>query len=252
MDPKETFSSKAEIYNKYRWRHPEEIIVLLTSEINLQSSPTFRIADIGSGTGILSELFLKNHNTVIGVEPNKEMREVAERVLKKYPHFVSVNGTAEATSIRETVDAITAGMSFNYFDLDKAREEFLRILKPNGYVIIIWTPGKSSSTPLGISIQQLLDEYRVEKNSIIEGDWDVELAKFYGPNRFDKRMIKKEQYVSHEVFQGRFVSISGMPNPGDSKYSEMAKKIDHLFSRYQVDGYIRSEIITEVYYGRLS
>ena len=38
------------------------------------------------------KLFLKNGNTVFGVEPNKEMREVAERQLKSFPHFISVKG----------------------------------------------------------------------------------------------------------------------------------------------------------------
>jgi precorrin-6B methylase 2 len=95
----EKFSKKAEFYNKYRWRYPRELINLLVAETNLQSASSYKIADIGSGTGLLSEVFLKNENTVFSVEPNTEMRTIAEnKFLGKFPNFVSITGTAEKTN----------------------------------------------------------------------------------------------------------------------------------------------------------
>ncbi|MHA1992078.1 MAG: methyltransferase domain-containing protein [Candidatus Hodarchaeales archaeon] len=107
------FSKKSEFYHKYRWRYPAELIDLLVTEINLQSTSSYKIADIGSGTGLLSEVFLKNKNTVFSVEPNTEMWTIAENIyLDNFPNFVSITGTAEKTNLQETVDMITAGMSF--------------------------------------------------------------------------------------------------------------------------------------------
>jgi ubiquinone/menaquinone biosynthesis C-methylase UbiE len=138
MKPSEALTKKAQYYHKYRPKYSEEIITILTAEITLHPSPSYKIADIGSGTGFLSELFLKNDNTVYGVEPNDDMRGIAEDVLSGYPNFISVNGTAEATTIGDKVDAISTAQSFNWFDIEKARTEFQRILKPNGYVITIF------------------------------------------------------------------------------------------------------------------
>src|SRR5207253_7675203 len=121
-----------ENYLKYRPSYPPEIIPLLKSECGLTAESV--IADLGSGTGLLTELFLKHGNPVFGLEPNLEMRVAGERVLAKYPKFTSLSATAEATTLPdESVDMITAGQAFHWFDREKARPEFVRILKPGGW-----------------------------------------------------------------------------------------------------------------------
>ena len=90
---------------------------------------------MGSGTGILSELLLKNGNTVFGVEPNAAMRSAGEHLLQDYLKFTSVDGSAEKTTLPAgSVDLITAGQAFHWFDGPAARKEFVRILKPQGVV----------------------------------------------------------------------------------------------------------------------
>ncbi|HZQ47481.1 MAG TPA: class I SAM-dependent methyltransferase, partial [Verrucomicrobiae bacterium] len=131
------FSSRVENYIKYRPGYPQGIIDLMRKECQLTSASV--IADIGSGTGILTELLLRNQNTVFGIEPNQEMRAAAERLLSSYPQFHSVPATAETTTLPDKcVDLITAGQAFHWFDREKTRQEFLRILKPQGWVALIW------------------------------------------------------------------------------------------------------------------
>src|SRR5207244_4125864 len=114
------------------------------------------IADIGSGTGILAEMFLKNGNQVYGVEPNREMREAGERLLGGYPRFTSVEGKAEATPLADSsVDFITAAQALHWFDLDAARTEFRRILNPRGWVVILWNDRRDES-PFMQAYRQLL------------------------------------------------------------------------------------------------
>jgi len=125
------FSNKVENYIKYRPHYPKAVIDYLKSENILKNDSV--IADIGSGTGISAEMFLKNGSTVYGVEPNKEMREAAERLMSNYKNFISVNGTAEVTSLGiHSIDLIVAAQAFHWFDLDKTKAEFKRILKPKG------------------------------------------------------------------------------------------------------------------------
>src|SRR4029453_17979120 len=124
-DSIQRFSSRVEDYIKYRPSYPPALLDTLVTQCRL--TPTAEVADIGSGTGLLSELFLRNGNRVYGVEPNREMREAGERLLSAYPSFVSVDGRAEATMLDDaSVDFVTAGQAFHWFDPPHARREFMR------------------------------------------------------------------------------------------------------------------------------
>ena len=137
IDPKKRFSSRVENYIKYRPNYPSKIIDFFIDNKLLSKKSV--VADIGSGTGILSELFLKNGNKVYGVEPNNEMRKAAEIFLQKYPNFISIDGSAEETRLQEeSVDLITAGQAFHWFNTKEAKKEFKRILKSDGSVTLIW------------------------------------------------------------------------------------------------------------------
>ncbi|MBA7619377.1 putative methyltransferase [subsurface metagenome] len=115
IDPKKRFSSRVENYIKYRPSYPLEIIDFLIEKKTLPEDTV--IADIGSGTGILTKVFLDNGNQVYGVEPNKDMREAAEKFLQGYTNFSSLEGSAETTGLEENcIDLIIAGQSFHWFD----------------------------------------------------------------------------------------------------------------------------------------
>src|SRR5215218_5273176 len=152
------FSTRVADYVKYRPGYPPSVLCLLEGECGLDSGSA--VADVGSGTGILSELFLKNGNRVYGVEPNREMREAGERLLSSYTNFVSLDGRAEATTLEDTsVDFVTAGQAFHWFDPPHARREFMRILRPGGWVVLVWNDRRTTGTPFLEDYERLLLEY---------------------------------------------------------------------------------------------
>jgi len=114
-----------------------EIIDYLIRTIGLKKR--FVIADIGSGTGIFSELFLKAGYRVKGIEPNEPMRLAAEKRLAAYTTFTSVDGTAEQTGLKDkSVDLITAAQAFHWFKPLAAKNEFMRIIRPGGHIMLVW------------------------------------------------------------------------------------------------------------------
>ena len=124
-DPTKRFSDRVENYVKYRPGYPPALLDCLRQVCGL--TPAAVIADVGSGTGILSELFLKNGTPVFAVEPNDDMRQAAELRLGHYPNFASVAGTAETTMLSDrSVDLVTAGQAFHWFDVSQAKAEFAR------------------------------------------------------------------------------------------------------------------------------
>ena len=149
------FSDRVENYVRYRPSYPQEIIPLLQRETGL--IPQHVIADVGSGTGISAELFLRAGSVVHAVEPNREMRAAAERLLAHFPNFHSVDGTAQATTLPDHgVDFIVAAQAFHWFNTPETRAEFSRILKPGGHIVLIWNERRLDSTPFLQAFEQLL------------------------------------------------------------------------------------------------
>jgi len=249
-DPRKRFSPRVENYIKYRPKYPVEVLEFLWDELRL--TPASVIADIGSGTGISSELFLKAGNCVFGIEPNREMRIAAEKCLQTYPNFGSLNGTAEATGLDSgTVDFIIAGQSFHWFDRVRCRSEFSRILKPGGWVILMWNDRKQE-TSFSNAYESLLKAYAIDYETI-----DHRLIKeeafdqFYGGSDWRLRIFDNQQIFDREGLKGRVLSCSYMPMPGHPNYEGMRNALGELFDHYQQDGVIMMDYQTLVYYGSI-
>src|SRR5258708_6434564 len=152
------FSSRVENYIRYRPGYPAQVLEVLKEECQLTSKSI--VADIACGTGIFTRMLLDHGNKVVGVEPNSEMREAAERLLAAYPNFTSIDGTAEATTLPdESVDFATAAQAAHWFDLARARREFARILKPGGWAVLIWNERSIDTTSFLRAYEELLMTY---------------------------------------------------------------------------------------------
>jgi SAM-dependent methyltransferase len=252
MDSVERFSNRVESYITYRPTYPIGVIDVLREELGLQ--PSWTVADIGSGPGTLAVLFLRHGNTVFGVEPNRGMRASAERLLDQYPRFRSVDGTAEATTLAsQSVDLVAAGQAFHWFDPNRARQEFQRILKPPGRVALVWNSRRTDATPFLRAYEALLKKYGTDYAKVTHRNVDEHvLGRFFGPRGFRRRTLYNEQTFDLEGLKGRMVSSSYVPAPGHPSYESMMREAEDLFREYQTDGAVKFEYDTEIYCGQLS
>lgn len=250
-DSKNRFSNRATYYAKSRPHYPEAILNFMENELSLTKASI--VADIGSGTGILSELFLKHGNSVFGVEPNREMRLTAEELLAAYPNFKSTNGTAEATNLpAASVDFVTAAQAFHWFDPTKAREEFLRIIKPQGWVLLIWNTRKNSPGFME-AYERLVSEYAVRmrfRRTAKDRVGEHGLSNFLG--KYKTKTFSNSQVLDFEGLASRLLSSSYVPLPGESGYSTMLDGLRKLFDSYQEGGAVHLEYDTETYYAQLT
>jgi ubiquinone/menaquinone biosynthesis C-methylase UbiE len=251
-DSTKRFSSRVDNYIRYRPGYPAEIIDLLKSQYGLTTDNL--IADIGSGTGISSQLFLKNGNSVIGVEPNKEMREAAERLLKGYSKFQSVSGTAEATTVKDhSVDFIVAGQAFHWFNREPTRKEFIRILKPNGWVVLIWNDRKTEATPFLVAYEQLLKRYSTDYEKVDHKQIDAQvIQKFFEPGIASLHAFPNQQLFNLDGLKGRVNSSSYAPEPGHPNYLPLMNALEAAFETYQVNGAVSFDYDTTVYCGQFA
>ena len=250
-DSTRRFSSRVENYVKYRPSYPAEVVALLAAECRL--TPDALVADIGSGTGLLTELFLKRGYHVIGVEPNHEMRAAGERLLGDYANFSSVDATAEATTLTDqSVDLIVAGQAFHWFDRARARDEFARILRPGGWVALVWNERRVGSTPFLEAYERLLRGYSSEYETLNHRQVDqATIAAFFAAGTFRSATFENRQVFDFEGVKGRLLSSSYTPEPGHPHHQPMLDELARMFHDHQDNGTVAFEYDTNVYYGRL-
>lgn len=240
------FTDRVENYIKYRPSYPAEVIEYLKSEGILRSDSV--IADIGSGTGISAELFLKNGNTVFGVEPNDAMREAAEKLLFQYSNFRSINASAEDTMLPDnSIDLIICAQAFHWFDIPKVKIEFKRILKPNGRINLMWNERILDGNPFLIAYEKLLLKYGTDyKNVRHENIDDNKLIEFF-EGGYTKKTFPNKQVFDLAGVTGRLLSSSYTPQYDCTLYEPMLAELNEIFEKYQVDGKIEFLYDTNVY-----
>jgi ubiquinone/menaquinone biosynthesis C-methylase UbiE len=248
-EPTQRFSSRVENYARFRPSYPGEIIDVLKQECGLIQESV--VADIASGTGIFTRVLLENGNYVIGVEPNAEMRRAGEEHLASYPKFNSIAGTAEATTLRNhCVDLITCAQAAHWFDRDKALREFQRILRPGGYLVLIWNDRRIDETAFAGEYEQLLLKYGTDYAEVKRRD--NASGEFFGSIRHEKRVLRNFQDLDYAGLEGRLLSSSYTPQAGHPAYAAMLRELQHLFDTYQASGRVRMEYDTKIYFGQLS
>ncbi len=251
-DPTRRFSNRVEDYVEYRPGYPPEVIGELRRECGL--IPSSIVADIGSGTGFLSRLFLDSGNLVFGVEPNREMREAGELLLAEYPNFTSVPATAEETTLPASgVDFVVAGQAFHWFEPEKARREFERILKPGGLAVIVWNVRRASS-PFLAAYDRLVEACGTDYEEVSQsrrGSAD-EIRAFFAPDEMNVATFENRQTFDLEGLRGRMLSSSYMPVEGVPGFTEMLGEMERIFHVYEKSGEVELLYETRMYYGRIS
>jgi len=250
-DAKQRFSNRVTDYVRYRPGYPAEILPLLQTWTHFR--PEHVVADIGSGTGLLSKLFVDFGNRVFGVEPNAEMRAAGEEFLDAYPNFTSIAGSAEATTLpSDSVDFVAAGQAFHWFQMPAARNEFHRILKPGGRVLVIWNERLLDETAFLREYEELLNRFGTDYAKVSESYPRAEqMLEFYGANEFTSHALPNFQEFDFDGLSGRLRSSSYAPPAGHPQFEPMMKELRRLFDAHHQGGVVRMDYRTRVYAGKL-
>jgi SAM-dependent methyltransferase len=246
-------------YIQHRPLYPQAALEVLKVECGL--SETHIIADIGCGPGILSQLFLDSGNRVIGVEPDIDMRAGADYVFQGYSGFTCVAGTAEATPLPDqSVDFVASGQAFHWFDPIRARLEFSRILRPEGWVALIWNLQRKGGTPFQIELNAFWNDSRNWNSERAlnfgsaawnkgRAEQDV-LEPFFRPGGFKGQWFDNPLHCDLEGLKGRVHSTLPGLLPGEAGYEKMLKALELMFETHQEKGLVVIEHDTRLVYGQ--
>jgi SAM-dependent methyltransferase len=249
--PTERFTGRVESYRRFRPGYPPEIADLLRRTCGL--TPDSVIVDIAAGTGRLTEIFLAAGFPVIAVEPNAEMRAACAELTRDFPKLRVVEGTAEATGLADrSVDLITVAQAMHWFDLEKTRAEFLRILKPGGWCAVLYNNRPPAGDAFHEGYERLLHEFGIDYTAVKEQHMSRKrLAGFFAPSPMECAVLANVQSFDLEGLEGRLLSSSYMPQPGHPRFEAMREAVRRLFDQTQTDGQVAMKHDCVVCWGRL-
>ncbi|HEY2807555.1 MAG TPA: class I SAM-dependent methyltransferase [Steroidobacteraceae bacterium] len=250
VSPTERFSSRVDNYVRYRPSYPPEAIGLLQQRcgLNLRAA----VADLGSGTGILTRLLLPCAAQVMAVEPNDPMRAAAEAALAEDPAFMSVKGTAEATTLGgASIDLVVAGQAFHWFEVGRARAEALRITRPGAHAALLWNEHPPRGSPFLTDYERLLRRHASEYDAVVGGRVHEPAMREYLGGAMECVSFPNQQSFDFEGLLGRCMSSSYAPEPGHPEHEPLLAGLARLFVAHQNEGRILFPYVTLVYFAQL-
>jgi SAM-dependent methyltransferase len=250
IQPTERFSSRVTNYARYRPSYPAAVIELLRRTCGLAADSL--VADVAFGTGIFTRLLLETGCRVTGVEPNAAMRSAGEEFLADYPKFTSIEGTAEAMTLADrSVDIVTAAQAAHWFNPEKARREFRRILRPGGWLALLWNVRSLDATPFARDYEQLLIDYGTDYEFVRHEGKAREVPEFF-PGEFQTHSYQWRQEFDYPALQGRLLSSSYSPEPSDSRYEPMLRELRRIFDVHKEHDRVAFDYDTLVHIGQFS
>lgn len=251
MNEIERFTGRVEDYERYRLGYPLEMLRTLESKCMLRLRHF--IADIGAGTGLLSQLFLEHGNAVIAIEPNPEMRAACERLASFWPGLTVKNATAEDTGLPDTcVDVIGVGRAMHWFDFEAAMREFRRILRPNGWIVLA-ANGRSGLSKQEHELEHIFVEHAPDYKHVKER-YQVhhQVTPQLRPESLVRKKIYGEQHVTLDHFLGQVQSYSWTPRLGDPRHEPMQKALREHFDHWHTGGVLHMKTACYITAGQLA
>lgn len=260
----ERFSNRADAYVRGRPAYPLAIVEHLQTAGALKPAPAGikpgkgqTVVDIGVGTGLSAEPFLRSGCTVIGVEPSAQMREAGEQQLHEYADrgsYRTVAGTAEATTLpAHAADLIIAGQAFHWFDVPRAAVEARRILRSGGWAALIWNDRQSTGSAFLAGYEALLRTHGIDYAKVIHRHVDdAGIARFFAPAQTAVATFDNPRELEHEDLLALAGSASYLPAPGDPRHAAMVAALNALFDSNAKNGVVQMMYRTRMHYAQIT
>jgi ubiquinone/menaquinone biosynthesis C-methylase UbiE len=236
------FTGRAEDYDRYRQRYPvDEILTHLRAWCGL--TPSWLVADIGAGTGMLAEVFLENGNHVIAIEPNADMRDQMRATFAQSSSELQIiDATAEATTLPSaSVDMVAAGRAFHWFDTQRALAEFRRILVPGGWIALVAMDRNRDSADPSFhdqieSYEHLLATHGTDYTRVRSGYRTYEKVETFFDGELHQAQLHGTRQLDWTTFRGHSMSLSVTPQPGHPGYTAFETELRRYFETYAPAG----------------
>jgi SAM-dependent methyltransferase len=214
------FSRGAAEYERSRPDYPAAAVEHLVRRLGL--GPGRTVLDLAAGTGKLTRLLLPSGSEVVAVEPLAEMRAALP------DGGTALDGRAESIPLEAgTVDAVTVGQAFHWFDGDAALAEIHRVLRRGSSLALVFNR-RAADDPVNQAFEALVGPYRPGTPAHSDDRWRraFERTRLFGP--LDERSFPHEQTLDADGMADRVASISfisALPESERRRVVEAARAI---------------------------
>jgi ubiquinone/menaquinone biosynthesis C-methylase UbiE len=238
-------------YLAYRPRFPREILGFLRGHEALPEDAV--VADVGAGTGMLAEIFLEAGHRVIAVEPNGEMLEACRELAAQERALEVVQGSAESTRLPDaSVDLIAVGRAMHWLDWPRAHQEFQRILRPDGWLLVATNGHRDSGAAVSNRLSEILRKWRTDSaEADTRRDFKQRLHEFLDTSSQQRTTLHHSMTVDFATLLGYAESLSAIPRLGEGGYDGMVAELRAVFEEYQRDGKLVTPLVCNLHLGRL-
>ncbi len=250
MDSKKVYSTKTEKYAKYRWDYAAGAIEAIIEMTQLSYQST--LADIGAGSGILTKHFVEKVQKIYAIEPNKEFREILSRNMGALPSVSVIDGSAESTHLPSMcVDVITVAQAIHWFDPEPARREMMRILKNDGWLVLLRN-GATNSEQNEVISSLMTDEFGADFTVVHELPKEKPIQFYFGNGHFNELIFPFQFNQNWEEFIGALTTASYMPDEDHPLFDKLERKAREIFFQLSKDGLLKVQGETELIIGQPS
>lgn len=245
----EIFSAKVADYVASRPDYPAVLFETLRRTCGLTDGSV--VVDVGAGTGLLTRGLLDAGYAVTAVEPNAAMRAAADRQLGQHPRYRSIAGTAEALELAPASAAlITAAQAFHWFDIERARSEFLRVLGPTGQVALIWNDRRHGDA-LHAALDELFAEFGgAKRGALLAHEERHDVPRFFGAGPSAEYSWPHPHLLNEDGLLSLVFSRSYMPERDSAAGRLAAARVREVFRRFAEDGRLAVHYTTVAIIGR--
>lgn len=247
--PTERFGDRAGDYARHRPDYP----TALAAWLHEQGIGRGRVADIGAGTGQSTRLWLGLGDEVIAIEPNDAMRAAGADALAGCARLIWRKGTAEATTLDDaSVDVVAAAQAFHWFERERTRAEWARVLRPGGAVVLLWNTRASRRSAVASEFEALLATHGRDYAGVAaRKPGDAEVGEWFAGGLRASACFPHAQRLDRAGMRGRLLSASSTPRAGEPGHAAMLVALDALFDRHAVGGQVALDYDTRAFIGTL-
>ena len=150
--------------------------------------------------------------------------------------------------------------AFHWFDVERTRAEFRRILCDNGWVVLLWNTRRTRGSDFLVAYEELLQRFGTDyaqvqqrTNGLTSGEASADggLDRFF-TGGYTRRVLENAQDLGFEALKSRLRSASYVPTEASPDYAPMIASLREMFERNARDGRVRIEYDLEIFMGRLT
>ena len=234
------FTGRAADYDRYRERYDAAVVLpRLQAWCGLTSE--WVVADVGAGTGMLSDLFLANGNRVLAIEPNADMRSACEEIHTGQSLLSVIDASAESTMLEpHAVDLVAVGRAMHWFDMDRAFAEFRRIVRPGGWFVSVAYGRAGDGRDENLAFEEILRTHRPGgRTTQVLTDIYRRLPEAFSNRNFHHEEVSGEIQLTSIEVRGLALSLSNVPREGHPGFAAFEQALQEFFSRFAIEDRIR-------------